>query len=399
MAISLEKGIHPSHTKKGSGTEVGTAPVVESPKFCDNKSVGMLVFKDTAPGKDPKMLLIQRMKTPFGFAPPAGHVDGDPTYEAAGSRELSEEVGLEAGVMVEVVRARKGNPCRRENGDHHRWKVYSVEATGEVERSLEETRSAGWYSKSDIEQLAQKTEDYRRGDVSDGEWEESPGLEEVWYELFQQTGILEDPTHSQRQRIPDFLHGRTPLAGRYYGEQYKKTQAAAHAFASIGIETYPKPDAESITIQSDDGDTFSFLGGDQLVVKPYQAQLGFFREIKAQQDIPMVNNFMYVAIQDGYLVRTASIEVAYAMATGKMIIFSEFPTRFSHELPPEIVSVVQENFDRYPQLPIEDIPTKIDDVKRQEIDKPIATDEQKGVIFSSILKLIKDLDDKFTPRN
>ncbi len=39
------------------------------PKICDNKVVGIIVLRDN------KMLLIERKKFPFGFAPPAGHLD------------------------------------------------------------------------------------------------------------------------------------------------------------------------------------------------------------------------------------------------------------------------------------------------------------------------------------
>jgi len=57
-------------------------------KSCDNTSVGMLVRKED------KVLLLERMKPPYGFAPPAGHVDEDLTstgkkdFEAAARREL-----------------------------------------------------------------------------------------------------------------------------------------------------------------------------------------------------------------------------------------------------------------------------------------------------------------------
>ena len=57
-------------------------------KKCDHTSVGMLVWKED------KLLLIERKKPPFGFALPAGHVDGDDSFEVAAKRELEEEVGL-----------------------------------------------------------------------------------------------------------------------------------------------------------------------------------------------------------------------------------------------------------------------------------------------------------------
>ncbi len=39
------------------------------PKICDNKSVGIIVWRDN------KVLLIERKKFHFGFALPAGHLD------------------------------------------------------------------------------------------------------------------------------------------------------------------------------------------------------------------------------------------------------------------------------------------------------------------------------------
>ncbi|MEK9177792.1 MAG: NUDIX hydrolase, partial [Patescibacteria group bacterium] len=58
-------------------------------KICDHKSVGMFIWNDD------KLLLIERGKRPYGFAVPAGHVDGDKTFEIAAIRELKEEVGLD----------------------------------------------------------------------------------------------------------------------------------------------------------------------------------------------------------------------------------------------------------------------------------------------------------------
>lgn len=361
---------------------------------CDHKSVGTLVFKNTD-DQESKLLLIQRKKFPFGFAPPAGHIDEAGTYQAAAKKELKEEVGLEASELVEVIRGRRENECRRPDGNYHSWRVYSAEVGGEVQRSLEETLSVGWYSHQEVEKLAERTQMYRDGNISHDEWEINPGLEKVWYDSFQQIGILEDPEQLQKQRIPSFIYNRRPIIGRYYGREYEKTQAAAKAFSSLGIPSYPRPNAESITITSPDGDTFSFLGGSQLTISPHEAQQGFFREVKRTHDIPMVNNFIYVAIQDGYLGRTASIEVAYAIATYKRIIFSESPSKFSHELPSEIISIIRANHGRYPHLPVEDIPTDLPEALQYKIDKPDLDVRQRKKIFFSILKLIRDLHKKF----
>lgn len=154
------------------------------PKKCDNKSVGMLVWRND------KLLLIERKKPPFGFAPPAGHLDEDNSFEHSAKRELKEEVGLDSKNIELLIEGRKENPCRREDGSWHYWKIYKIEAEGEVKRSEDETKQADFYSKSDIANLAVKTEKYIRGDISEDEWRKSPGLETVWYEWLKQLKII-----------------------------------------------------------------------------------------------------------------------------------------------------------------------------------------------------------------
>ena len=146
-------------------------------KNCDHTSVGMIVRQDD------KVLLIERMKYPFGFAPPAGHVDGDKTYEIAAKRELIEEVGLVATNLKLVFEGRKENVCRRRDGSWHFWKVYEVKVNGEVKRSEDETKLAGWYSNQEIKKLMERTKLYLQGEVPDEEWEKNPGLEVFWYHL------------------------------------------------------------------------------------------------------------------------------------------------------------------------------------------------------------------------
>lgn len=151
-------------------------------KQCDNKSVGMLVWENG------KLLLIERKNLPFGFAPPAGHLDGD-DFEQAATRELSEEVGLEVKGLKLIAEGRKENSCRRGSKWHY-WKIYKIEASGDLKRSESETKQAGWYSKSDLLALAQKTEKYLSGKILEKEWEKYPGFEPVWYEWLKQLQII-----------------------------------------------------------------------------------------------------------------------------------------------------------------------------------------------------------------
>lgn len=153
-------------------------------KICDHTSVGMIVEKDG------KTLLIERAKFPKGFACPAGHVDEDDSYENSAKRELKEEVGLDATKITLITEKRKENPCRREDGSWHYWKIYKVEVEGELNRSLDETKKAGWYTKDEIKKLGERTEEYLNGKISEDEWNENPGLEPVWFEWFKELEII-----------------------------------------------------------------------------------------------------------------------------------------------------------------------------------------------------------------
>ncbi len=153
-------------------------------KKCDNNSVGMLVWRDGG------LLLIERKNQPFGFAPPAGHLDDDNSFEESAQRELKEEVGLDTNGIKLLVEGRKENLCRREGGSWHYWKIYQVETIGELKRSEAETKQADFYTKDDLHLLATKTEKYLRGDIKQDEWEKSPGLEPVWYEWLRALQII-----------------------------------------------------------------------------------------------------------------------------------------------------------------------------------------------------------------
>lgn len=153
-------------------------------KKCDNKSVGMLVWRDGG------LLLIERKKPPFGFALPAGHIDGDNSFEESAKRELQEEVGLETQNIKLLIEGRKENPCRREGGSWHYWKIYQIESENEIKRSEDETKQAIFCKKDDLLLLAVKTEKYLHGDIKQDAWEKSPGLEPVWYEWLKELKII-----------------------------------------------------------------------------------------------------------------------------------------------------------------------------------------------------------------
>jgi len=152
-------------------------------KVCDHKSVGMIIKRGG------NILLIERKKPPFGFAPPAGHLDSD-TFDHSAIRETEEEVGLKTKEIKLLIEGRKENKCRRSGGDWHYWKIYEVETEGDINRSENETKQAGWYNLEQIKNLVNRTEKYLAGLIPETEWQQSPGLEPVWCEWFKEFGIL-----------------------------------------------------------------------------------------------------------------------------------------------------------------------------------------------------------------
>lgn len=141
---------------------------------CDHTSVGLLVWRSG------KLLLIERRRPPYGYAPPAGHVDDHGSFEDAAREELREEVGLKSAELRVVAEGRKDNKCRRPGGDWHYWKIYEAGVSGDVKASPDETKSTRWADRRALEQMADRTRQYLAGSVNQAEWERSPGLEPVW---------------------------------------------------------------------------------------------------------------------------------------------------------------------------------------------------------------------------
>lgn len=206
--------------------------------------------------------------------------------------------------------------------------------------------------------------------------------------------ISQNSTSSKR-KIPAYLAGRLPIIGRYHGVGFQKTQQAAKAFSELGLDTYPSFSPKCSQLVSGSGDIFNFLGGDKLVDPPHLTQLGFFRLLREKKNRDVRKAFCYAVIQNGYLGRTASIEVGYVMALKTHLIFSELPTTFSSEVPNSIVSIIKENCTKYPLLPVEKISTGLSLARERPIEFPLLTKVQQWEIYLGILGLQRDLRKKF----
>lgn len=167
-------------------------------KVCDNTSVALIVRKND------QVLFIERKKYNPGFALPAGHQDGDSAKDAA-IKELSEEVGLTATEIQEVLVKDLQNPCSREGGANHRWTVFEVKNWhGDIVPSEDEAKQAVWLDAAQIKELALRLEKFieKNGLSFDDlpelveatnksrEWWGDPGLEPPMYLLFKELGII-----------------------------------------------------------------------------------------------------------------------------------------------------------------------------------------------------------------
>lgn|GEM_PF-1656732 len=171
-------------------------------KLCNNLSEGQIIW--TSPDH---LIVIDRGNYPQAKAMPAGH---EPV-----AQEVAEEVGLMILENELVWQGMIDNPCKREGGTHHYWKVYETNrASGEIKAGSDAKR-ASVMSWLDFAYIASRTEHFMlkygisyhqvgdltraifgtdpTGQETDPEWKENPGLEPVWYYIFRDLGRFEWP--------------------------------------------------------------------------------------------------------------------------------------------------------------------------------------------------------------
>lgn len=97
-----------------------------------------------------KILLLDRVNIPYGWAGPAGHVDKGETLDESLIRETKEEVGLDLIdyklVGHELV---PWNNCRKHKG--HEWHIYEViKWQGELIPPSKEAKDIKWFTVNEI---------------------------------------------------------------------------------------------------------------------------------------------------------------------------------------------------------------------------------------------------------
>lgn len=152
---------------------------------CDHKSVGVILENSRN-----EVLLLERARYPYGLAAPAGHVDGHGGFEQTAIEEVWEEVGitLPISALVKIVDNRRiENVCRRPGGDYHDWTVYHANIENDtIDPSKEETLGAMWYSRGDLQRIADETDQVMGQEVERG----ARILEGVWLGFLKEAGII-----------------------------------------------------------------------------------------------------------------------------------------------------------------------------------------------------------------
>ena len=156
---------------------------------CDNASVGVLITDHRG-----RLLLIERVRPPFGLAPVAGHVDDHGSCEDAARAEVAEEVGLTVTNLTAIANSWRNNACRRTpgpNGVGHSCAVYRATVVGEVSVDPQEVAGVRWCTARRLQRLADRTVAYAHGRLTGQAYVRHPGLEPVWVRFAAAEGLVE----------------------------------------------------------------------------------------------------------------------------------------------------------------------------------------------------------------
>lgn len=177
---------------------------------CNNTSVGVVAVCDRT------LLLIERANPPYGWAPPAGHVEDGEPYRVAAARELWEEVGLEIDPyrLRYLTSSQVDNQCCRPKGLWHYWEVYEAPAsavTRVARRSEEETSAMAWVGFDRLDELMAVSAHHLATGADSEVWRAQPGLEPVWMTLLGNMGMLSAGIVDGRLTVnPAWFYARLP---------------------------------------------------------------------------------------------------------------------------------------------------------------------------------------------
>ena len=150
-----------------------------------------------------------------------------------------------------------------------------------------------------------------------------------------------------RKEESPLIHVYIPIVSSYRKEQHvEELKTAALHFKDLGLSTYPDHLQSPIKID----DEFVFFGGSQETFgnNKRRMEIEFLKLINRAK-------LVYVVATNGYLGRSASAELAYALLINASIVLSQQITEFGNEVPQEIRHIIKNNQTLLPVIPIKRI--------------------------------------------
>ena len=139
-------------------------------------AIGILVWDD-----QDNLLLLENESYPWGFAPPT-------TIAKAGSKpekvadNLLQQLGIKVHNLDKIHDDTEDSAEHRRNGTYYQWIIYEASFGNQHKGVTEEEPKAAWVNSRRLQWLADRTKAYQEDQISDQNWEESPGLEQAWHD-------------------------------------------------------------------------------------------------------------------------------------------------------------------------------------------------------------------------
>jgi ADP-ribose pyrophosphatase YjhB (NUDIX family) len=167
-----------SSTNPDDTNPISPQPPADETQVCDGTSVGVIITN----GSD-EYLMVERTTSPVGIAPPARHVDGHGSASDIAYAQARDAAGVEVAWLATVAATWRDNICQRQPGPQgtgHHWTVYSGLVDDTAATAAARPTGARWYSRHEVQNLAERTAAYATGEISAAEFTAAPGIEPVW---------------------------------------------------------------------------------------------------------------------------------------------------------------------------------------------------------------------------
>lgn len=197
-----------------------------------------------------------------------------------------------------------------------------------------------------------------------------------------------------------YRRNKALIIGRFYGEEVETVTNASRAIEEAGMPIYPNkntsaifiPHVNSVGYSQEDG--FFFLSpGKKQSKTPVEIQGDVFDQM---QDLKRSGKICYVAIHNGYIGESTSIELAYAISIGVPIVLAETEiTRFSEKVPATLRDIIERYIGRYPVVQVKNInrdSLRIAQRYARAVNVPELTKDERNAVINEACKLLQRLE-------